>query len=692
MNSVPASVVALRPTLLLRRTTKRVPEWLGLTILLVATAFGYLWSLSASGYANSFYSAAVQAGSTSWKAFFFGSLDAGNSITVDKPPASLWVMELSVRLFGLSSWSILAPEALMGVATVALVYATVRRVADAPAALLAGAATALTPSAALMFRFNNPDALLLLMLVAAGYATLRAAEMARGRWLVLAGVLVGLAFLTKLLQAFLVLPAFILVYAVAAPTSFRRRVAHLVGACVAMVVSAGWWVAIVELWPASDRPYVDGSTDDSILQLALGYNGLGRLTGNETGGLGNAGFSSGVGPLRLFEGVSGGMVGWLLPAALVLLVAALVALRGAPRTDRTRAVLLLAGGSMLVTGSVFSFMGGIYHDYYTVALAPWMAMTAVLGGVVLWRSRTVLAARAVLAATVALSAWWAFHLLGPSGEQPYDTVRWIVLPLGVGLAALLGSGRGGRRFAVSLVAATAVVLSIGPAAYAVDTISTPHTGAIVTAGPVSMGGSGAGGLPGHAHPRIPGAGGPAPWGSSGPGGPGAAPTNPSFRGTEPGQAMFGKGGSGGGMLGGTSVSSKLTALLEQDASSYTWVAATVRSESAASYQLATEHPVMAIGGFNGTAPSPTLAQFKKDVAQGRIHYFIASGFGDTGADGAPFDGRGAGGPGMPGGPSQRQADSSGARIQSWVSKHFTARTVDGVSIYDLSAPAAGRSA
>jgi 4-amino-4-deoxy-L-arabinose transferase-like glycosyltransferase len=203
---------------------------LGLLALLAGTAVLYLWGLGGSGYANTFYSAAAQAGSMSWKALLFGSLDPGNAITVDKPPASLWLMGLSVRAFGLSSWSILVPQALAGIAAVGLLYATVRRVAGSGPALAAGALFALTPVAVLMFRFNNPDALLVLLLVAAAYAVTRAVERAGTRWLVLAGTLVGLAFLTKMLQAFLVLPAFGLVYLVAAPTSLRRRLLDLAAA------------------------------------------------------------------------------------------------------------------------------------------------------------------------------------------------------------------------------------------------------------------------------------------------------------------------------------------------------------------------------------------------------------------------------------------------------------------------------
>jgi 4-amino-4-deoxy-L-arabinose transferase-like glycosyltransferase len=264
------------------------PRWGGpaLLALLTGTALLYLVDLGASGWANTFYSAAAQAGATSWKAFFFGSSDAANSIMVDKPPAALWVMALSARIFGVNPWSILVPQALEGVAAVGVLYAAVRRWHGPGAGLLAGATLALTPVAALMFRFNNPDALLVLLLTLSAYALVRALEAARTRWLLAVAAFAGFAFLTKSLQAFLVVPAFALVYAVTAPTGLRRRAAQLLAAGVALVVTAGWWVAIVELIPAADRPYVGGSQTNSALELIFGYNGFGRLTGNETGRVG----------------------------------------------------------------------------------------------------------------------------------------------------------------------------------------------------------------------------------------------------------------------------------------------------------------------------------------------------------------------------------------------------------------------
>jgi 4-amino-4-deoxy-L-arabinose transferase-like glycosyltransferase len=251
----PPSSEASRLRRLLRGPAE-APAWYrpALLAVLLGTALLYLWDLSASGYANSFYAAAVQAGTKSWKAWFFGSLDSSNFITVDKPPASLWIMGLSGRIFGFSSWSLLVPSALEGVAAVALLAATVRRVAGHAAALIAGAVLALTPAAVLIFRFDNPDAFLVLLLVLAVYCLTRALEAARTRWLLAAGAAIGFAFLTKSGEGLLPVPALGLAYLIAAPTTIWRRIWQLLAAVAAIVVSAGWWIAAVLLTPAADRP------------------------------------------------------------------------------------------------------------------------------------------------------------------------------------------------------------------------------------------------------------------------------------------------------------------------------------------------------------------------------------------------------------------------------------------------------
>ncbi|MEV4192079.1 glycosyltransferase family 39 protein, partial [Streptomyces toxytricini] len=476
------------------------PRWElpALAALLAATAALLLWNLGASGYANSFYSAAAQAGSESWKAFFFGSSDAGNSITVDKPPAALWPMALSVRLFGLGGWQLLVPQALMGVATTAVLYAAVRRHFGPAAALLSGTVFALTPVAALMFRFNNPDALLTLLLTATVYCVLRALDGARTGWLAAAGAVVGLAFLTKTLQAFVILPPLALLYAVCAPTRLRRRLGQLLAAGAAMAAAGGWWVAVVELWPASSRPYIGGSQTNSFLELTLGYNGLGRINGNETGSVGGGrpGGGGGWGETgidRLFSAAVGGQASWLLPAALAMLAAGLVITWRAGRQvasveSAARAAFLAWGGPLLLTAAVFSYMQGIFHEYYTVALAPFTAALVGMGTALLWEERGSTAAAAALSGTLALTAWWSWVLLGRSPDfLPW--LRWAVLAAGLAAAAgLLAGARPGRRFTRGAAALGLVAALAGPFAYCLATVASPHTGSIPTAGPVVAGG------------------------------------------------------------------------------------------------------------------------------------------------------------------------------------------------------------
>jgi 4-amino-4-deoxy-L-arabinose transferase-like glycosyltransferase len=659
------------------------PAWIrpALLGLLLATALLYLWDLGASGWANSFYSAAAQAGSVSWKAFFFGSSDSANSITVDKPPAALWLMALSVRLFGLHSWSILLPQALAGVGSVAVLYLTVRRTSGPVAGLIAGSVLAATPVAALMFRFNNPDALLVLLLVVAAYCVVRAIEAGSARWLALAGALVGFGFLTKMLQALLVLPAFALTYLIAAPNRPAVRIRQLLLAGAALIAAAGWWIAIVTLIPARYRPYIGGSQHNSILELTLGYNGFGRLTGNETGSIGGGGAAGGGGSWgatgwsRLFGSDMGAGISWLLPSALLLLVAGFWFTRRTIRTDRSRAALVIWGGWLLVTGLVFSYAKGIIHPYYTVALAPAIGGVIGIGTTLLWRHRQLLSARLLLAAGVVLAASWQFALLDRNANW-HPWLRYAILMIGVATGLLLLVVSRMARRAGLVIATVALVGSLaGPAAYAVATAGQPHTGAIPSAGPAGAGGFG------------PGAGGP---GRAARGGFGATPPGGVTGGFPGGAGGFGNtgngvagtnagaGGTAGGLLDASTPSAALVQALTADSSKYTWVAAAVGSNTAAGYQLATQLPVMPIGGFNGSDPSPTLAQFETYVAAGQIHYFIgAGGFGAGGFGG--FGGQGVGG--------QQGGNNSSSEIAGWVQSHFQPVSVGGITLYDLTQPA-----
>jgi 4-amino-4-deoxy-L-arabinose transferase-like glycosyltransferase len=660
-----------------------------LLALLFSTAVLYIWDLGASGWANSFYSAAVQAGTHSWKAFFFGSFDSSNLITVDKPPMSLWVMELSARLFGVNPWAILVPEALMGVATVGVVYLTVRRWSTPAAGLIAGAVTALTPVAVLMFRFNNPDALLVLLLALAAYAMTRAIEKASVGWLIAVGVFVGSGFLTKMLQAYLVVPAFALAYLIAAPTTMWRRIWHLLVAGASLFVASFWWVAIVEMWPAGSRPYIGGSQNNSVLDLIFGYNGLGRITGNETGSVtGGGAIGAGTsmwGPTgwnRLFTSNFGGEVSWLIPAAFSLLIVLLVITFRRPRTDRLRAATIIWGGWLFITAAVISLSKGIIHPYYTIALAPAIGAVVGLGTVELWRRRRFLWARILMAITLLGTAMWAYVLL----ERTPTWLPWLKWVIVIG-AVLVAAGLVAvdlltRRLAIALAGAALVIGLAAPAAYSVATATTPHTGSIPSAGPAGagIGFGGPGGRPGgFRQGTLPGATGTAngfpqggPGGFGGPGGstngfpqggPGGFGGPGGATGTTGGFPQGGPGGGGpGGLLGSSTPSAALTAMLRANASKYTWVAATVGSNQAAGYQLAADKPVMALGGFNGSDPYPTLGQFQSLVKAGKVHYFISGGAGFG---------------------QQNGGSQAASAISSWVQQNFTATTVGGVTVYDL---------
>ncbi|MEU4652149.1 glycosyltransferase family 39 protein [Nocardia fluminea] len=660
------------------RSNRQRWERPALAALLLGTLIAYLINLSANGWANDFYAAAVQAGSQSWEAFFFGSSDAANSITVDKPPASLWVMELSVRLFGLNSWSMLVPQVLLGVASVALLWATVRRSFGPAAGLIAGTVLAVTPVAVLMFRFNNPDALLVLLMIAGAWAMTRAVADGRWRWLLLTGAFIGFGFLAKQLQVLLVVPPLALMYLIAGPPKLGKRVAQLCAAGAAMVAGAGWWISAVELWPSDSRPWIGGSQHNSIIELTLGYNGLGRLNGNETGSVGPGGelpvggngMWGSTGIARMFEPAQGGQIAWLIPAALLALVVGL-AMRGrAPRTDRRRAALILWGGWLLVTGLVFSFMAGIFHQYYTVALAPAVAALVGIGAVQIWGSRDRLWVRCAGAAALGLTTATAWMLLSRSASfQPW--LRWAILVVGV-IATVAFVFPLARKQSVIVALAAAFIGLAGPIAYSVDTLASAHSGAIPSAGPSSGGMHGMGGpgmRPG-GDGGGPGADGTATTGATNgagipgggvPGQDGAATAGGSAQGANGGEQRM---GGAGGLLGGSSPSDRIVALLESNGTDYTWVAAAVGSNSAAGYQLATELPVMPIGGFNGSDPSPTLEQFQRYVADGKIHYFVA------------------GGRGGPGGNSE----STSSAITTWVTANYTSSTVDGVTLYDLTRP------
>ena len=563
------------------------PARIGITLLAVVL---YVWDLTISGWANSYYSMAAQAASQSWSAWFFGSLDASNFITLDKPPLSTMLLGLSVRVFGLSSWSILLPQALAGIATVVVLYWAVRRSFGPVAATIAGLVMAITPVSVLIFRYDNPDALLTLLLVGAAASLLRALDDERWRWLVVAGGLVGLGFLTKYFQAYLVLPAFALTYGICAVGGLRHRIAGLGLAFATVIVSSGWWVAIVEAIPAGARPFIGGSTTNSVVELIFGYDGLGRIFGGGGAGPGGGGgpnFSGEAGVLRLFNMEFGGQISWLIPFALVALLTGLWARRFEDRTDRAVAGYLLWGTWFVVHAVVFSFMSGIVHTYYAVALVPAIAALVGAGVVELWRLRErSWVGGVILGGAVLASAAWAWALL----ERTPDFAPGLgaaILACGGAAALVLAIpvAPGRRRLSEAAVALALAALLAGPIAYASDTMGTALAGGDPAAGPAVAGSFG------------------------GPGGFGGRPDG------------------GGPGFGGTATDSAILDYLVANRGTTTWLVAVSGSGSAAPIQLATGQPVMSMGGFSGGDGAPTLETLKAYLESGRLRFVLVGGGG-----------------------------------------------------------------
>lgn len=618
------------PALEAPRGTPRIArERLALPALLAATALAYLWNITVNGMGNQFYAASAWAGSLNWEALLFGSLDPANFITVDKPPVSQWVMGLSGQLFGFSSASMLIPEALMAVGSVALLHGAVRRISGPRAALLAGAVLALTPVAALMFRFNNPDAVMVLLMTAAAYCAVRALDNHGARWMALAGVALGFAFLAKMLEGLMVMPAIGLVYLVAAAVPMRQRLLHLAGSLVAFLASAGWFVVLTLVWPASSRPYLAGSTDDNFMNLVLGYNGFGRVLGHNHMGAGPAtaaevaglpttaahggGFGSQAQGLpRLFTGEFGFEIGWLLPAGLLAVVLVLISRRGKPRTDLVRAGTILFGSWLLIDGLVLSFMKSMVHPYYCLSLAPALAAMFAIGVTEMWRRRTDRLGQIGLITMLLGTAAWSFWILGRNASW-LPPLRWSILAVTVAATvALLWALRAGARGMAAAALAVAIIGGLaGSTAYTVATLGQSHTGGGPSVGPADPDDS-----HGHGHG----------WNSD----------NPEVN----------------AMLRGTNT---------------TWSAAINRSGAAAGLELSTDTAVMAIGGFTGTDPAPTLEQFQTYVGDRQITYYILPESKDK--DHGGFFG-----------------NNSHTDISDWVKANFTPTKVGSDTVYDLRAP------
>jgi 4-amino-4-deoxy-L-arabinose transferase-like glycosyltransferase len=616
-----------RPRAATRRRALPFPE-LGALLLLAGVL--NLWALDRNGWANQYYSAAVRSMSTSWHNFLYDSFDPSGLMTVDKPPLALWVQALSARVFGFHSWSILVPQALMGVATVALVYDLTRRLWGRTAGFVAGLVLAVTPITVAISRHNNPDALLALCCVGALWCLVRALQDGRTRWIVLSGVCVGLGFETKMGAALLVVPAIVAAWLWVAPRGRLTAVRQLLAGGAAMVVVGGAWPLLMMLTPASSRPWISGTSDNSILSLITNYNGLGRLDGQAGGpqimgggGGGGAGttFGGATGPLRLFNEGLGGQAGWLLGFAAVAIVALAVVTR-LRRADARTGWLIATGGIFLTIAVAFSFAQGIFHPYYVAQLAPFTALLvgAGAGGFLSAHRAAGIGAAVALAAGVATELLVLHNLPGQLTWLPT-----VLLAAGAVTAVALVAVRGPLRAAV--LAAALGLLLLAPASWAVQTLGHATEGTFPAGGPAQTG-FGAG--PGR------GAGGPGGGGFGAPPGAGtrlAAPpagTGGRFRGPSGGAPPSGAGGGMGGGFGGDSAG--LTQAVTY-ARRHGGGAIAVSSQSgAAASIISSGADVAGIGGFSGRESQVTTAWLADAVRNGRVRWVLAGGNGGFGGN------------------------------------------------------------
>ena len=573
-----------------------------LPVLLALTGTLYLFGALHNGMANSYYAAAVQAASQDWTAWLFGSLDAANYVSIDKPPLATMVMGLSARLFGFSSFSMLLPSVLAGVGSVWLVYASVKRQFGFMSAAIAGMVLAMTPVAVLMFGFNNPDAILTLMLTASGYAFLRSLEGKRPLlWLGLAGLFTGLAFNTKMLQGLMVLLAMVLVYLVFAKPPIVTRFLHVMFAGVITTMSTLWWSMLVWLTPAGSRPWVGSTNDNNIWSLIFGYNGLGRLLGGRGGGggpdgasmmpggmgggpggghgPGGTGFGGQTGIFRIFNNDFGPNIAWLLVLALARGGLLLWILRKTPRTNRGRAAVIFWMLWLLIHIVIFSMTSGVIHPYYVVVMAPAVAALVGISLPFLWGAYTRRKPYAwLLPVLVGVTAIIAVMILGYAGTMTW--LMWIVGLFGLaGMIGLLVNLYAPRRWLQNLaIVAALAACTLAPTVYTLATVNVAHTGSIPTAGPSST----------------------------------------AMRGSnnETSQA-----------------DSQLVQYLVERQHGATWLVAVASANESAAIQLTSGQPVMAVGGFNGSDTPLTLEQFKQLVKAGKVNYYAISSHGRGGGPG-----------------------------------------------------------
>ncbi|WP_042390129.1 ArnT family glycosyltransferase [Streptacidiphilus melanogenes] len=650
------------------------PALLGIAAL---AALLFFWRIDQATF-HGFYANAARSGAESWKAFVFGSFDPAGTITLDKLPGFVWPQALSARIFGFHAWSVALPQAVEGVLAVLVLYRAVRQWAGASAALLACGLFTLTPVIAGLFRTSVEDPAFTLLLICAAEAAQRAARTGRLRTLVLSGVWVGLAFQTKMLEAWAVLPALALVYLVSAPAPLRRRLGHVLVAGVVTVAVSASWIALVTLTPAKDRPYVDGTTDNSAYSMVVGYNFLNRfssvgMSASDTGSIqavrGGGGHGSGAGARghgsggqgtagqgvggtgqqgsaggggggqgtsaqslaaqaavlggggggdggwsKMFGSSIASQTGWLYPLAAISFVCGLAWRRRRPRTDPLRAGYLMWGTWLAVFFLAFSAGSVGGHSYYMGVIATPLAALSAAGLVGMWRAYRS-GGRKALVLPVAIAATAAWAVWL---ANPFPTFRPWAAPVAIAATtvalALLAVGRVPRLARPRLAAA-------GLAAGLLAVVVTPAAWA------TSVLSTGTGGGMASMMGSV---------GPSGHGGfAGFAGATRGGAGHREGGGRGGLGGGGGrgeGLGGGFGGTTTLSAAQQQLFSYVTshdgsarYLMATSSWSTASPFILATGKEVLPMGGFTGAVPSPTLSQFQHLVSTRQLRFVLLGG-------------------------------------------------------------------
>jgi 4-amino-4-deoxy-L-arabinose transferase-like glycosyltransferase len=592
------------------------PELAG---LLALAAILNLWALGSNGWANEYYSAAVRSMASSWHDFLYASFDSSGVMTVDKPPLALWVQVASVKVFGFNSLAILVPQALMGVASVALVYDLTRRRFGRLGGFVAGLALAVTPMTVAISRHNNPDALLVLCCVAALWLVVRGLEDGRTRWLVLAGVCVGLGFETKMAAALMIVPALAAAWLWVAPRGRVAAVRQVLAGGAAMAVAGGAWPLLVALTPASGRPWVSGTGDNSILSLILGYNGVGRLAGQAGGpqamgggpggGTGGGPFGGPTGVLRLLDSTLGGQAGWLVGLAVVGGVGILVASRLRRRDPRT-GWLIATGGSFLACAVAFSFAEGIFHPYYVAQLAPF---TAALVGATVGAAAAGDRFGRMLAPVAVLGGVASELVVLHNNPEQLTWLAPVLAVVGV-LAAAALAVRGSARLRVAVLAVALVVLLLAPATWAAQTLGHATSGTFPSGGPASASAGGGPGGPGGGFARR--------GGGTGPGAFGGGGAPPGAGGLPGGGQAGGRGGPGGGMFGGNQ---QLSGVLRYTRAHGGGTVGVSSQSGASSSIIGSGADVAALGGFSGRESEVSVSWLAEAVRDGRIRWVLTDG-------------------------------------------------------------------